>query len=255
MDFEGKRVIVTGGTRGIGFAISSAFAQRGAHVAMVFRDDQERANQTLKRICEFNPEYEHLIVKADLSSPEVTASAFSRCLAGLCGLDIVVNNAGIGINHSVDTVGYDDWQDIWEKTLACNLFGPANLSFCASQHMIAAGGGRIVNVASRGAYRGEPEKPAYGASKAGLISLGQSLAVSLAPHKIFVGTVAPGFVETDLSADLMASEKGAEVRAQSPLGRIAQPEEVAHAVLFLASEGAEFSTGTVIDVNGASYLR
>jgi len=85
MDFEGKRVIVTGGTRGIGFAISSAFAQRGAHVAMVFRDDQERANQTLKRICEFNPEYEHLIVKADLSSPEVTASAFSRCLAGLAG--------------------------------------------------------------------------------------------------------------------------------------------------------------------------
>ncbi|MDG0997955.1 MAG: SDR family NAD(P)-dependent oxidoreductase [Gammaproteobacteria bacterium] len=255
MNFREKKVIVTGGTRGIGYAISKAFAQRGAQVAMVFRTDRNKAEQTLLEIREINPEYEHLILQADLSDPGATALTFDRCVSALGGVDIVVNNAGIGINHSVDSVCYEDWQDIWQKILACNLLGPANLSFCASKHMIAEGGGRIVNIASRGAYRGEPEKPAYGASKAGLISLGQSLAVSLAPYKIFVGTVAPGFVETDLSADLMASEKGAGVRAQSPLGRIALPEEVAHAVLFLASEGAEFSTGTVIDVNGASYLR
>ena len=255
MNFREKKVIVTGGTRGIGYAISKAFAQRGAQVAMVFRTDRNKAEQTLLEIREINPEYEHLILQADLSDPGATALTFDRCVSALGGVDIVVNNAGIGINHSVDSVCYEDWQDIWQKILACNLLGPANLSFCASKHMIAEGGGRIVNIASRGAYRGEPDKPAYGASKADLISLGQSLAVSLAPYKIFVGTVAPGFVETDLSADLMASEKGAGVRAQSPLDRIALPEEVAHAVLFLASEGAEFSTGTVIDVNGASYLR
>ena len=112
-----------------------------------------------------------------------------------------------------------------------------------------------MNVTSRGAFRGEPEQPAYGASKAGLNSLSQSLAVALAPHNIFVGAVAPGFVNTELTADRLDSPEGDEIRAQSPFNRVAQPEEVAHAVLFLASEGAEFTTGTIIDVNGASYLR
>jgi NAD(P)-dependent dehydrogenase (short-subunit alcohol dehydrogenase family) len=121
--------------------------------------------------------------------------------------------------------------------------------------MIEHGGGRIVNVSSRGAFRGEPEGPAYGASKAGLNAFSQSLAQRLAPHGIFVGVVAPGFVDTDLASRVLDGPDGDAVRAQSPLGRVAKPEEVAHAVLFLASEGSEFSTGTIIDVNGASYLR
>ena len=121
--------------------------------------------------------------------------------------------------------------------------------------MIQQGGGRIVNISSRGAFRGEPTAPAYGASKAALNSLGQSLAKLLAPHNIFVGTVAPGFVETDMAAERLAAADGDEIRAQSPLGRVAKPQEVAYAALFLASAGAEFSTGTIIDVNGASYLR
>ena len=117
------------------------------------------------------------------------------------------------------------------------------------------GGGRIVNVSSRGAFRGEPDKPAYGASKAGLNALGQSLALTLAPHNIFVGTVAQGFVDTELAAEKLSGPGGDEIRAQSPLNRVAQAEEVARAVLFLAEEGTEFMTGTIIDVNGASYLR
>ena len=121
--------------------------------------------------------------------------------------------------------------------------------------MIESGGGRIVNVTSRGAFRGEPTKPAYGASKAGLNSLSQSLAVALAPPNIFFGVVAPGFVNTELTADRLEGKEGDEIRAQSPLNRVAEPEEVAHAVLFLCSEGSEFSTGTIIDLNGASYLR
>jgi NAD(P)-dependent dehydrogenase (short-subunit alcohol dehydrogenase family) len=179
----------------------------------------------------------------------------SSASQSLGGLDIVVNNAGIGIYHPIATTSYEDWQRAWQDTLAANLTGPANVCFCAAQKMIAGGGGRIVNITSRGAYRGEPIKPAYGASKAGLTSLSQSLAVALAPHKIFVGAVAPGFVNTELTADRLASAEGAEIKAQSPFNRVAEPKEVAHAVLFLASSGAEFSTGTVIDVNGASYLR
>jgi len=117
------------------------------------------------------------------------------------------------------------------------------------------GGGRIVNVSSRGAFRGEPEGPAYGASKAGLNAMSQSLAQRLATHNIFVGVVAPGFVETEMGARVLDGPLGDSVRAQSPLNRVARPEEVAYAVLFLASSGSEFSTGTIIDVNGASYLR
>jgi NAD(P)-dependent dehydrogenase (short-subunit alcohol dehydrogenase family) len=122
--------------------------------------------------------------------------------------------------------------------------------------MIAAGrGGRIVNVSSRGAFRGEPDHPAYGASKAGLNAMGQSLAQALAPHGISVATVAPGFVETDMAAEFLDGPRGDAIRAQSPWGRVARPEEVAAAVLFLASPEAEFVSGAILDLNGASYLR
>jgi NAD(P)-dependent dehydrogenase (short-subunit alcohol dehydrogenase family) len=121
--------------------------------------------------------------------------------------------------------------------------------------MAERGGGRIVNVSSRGAFRGEPRAPAYGAAKAGLNAMGGSLAVALAPLNIFVGTVAPGFVATDMVAETLAGPEGDAIRQQVPLGRVAQPEEIAHAVLFIPSPGAEFTTGAIIDVNGASYLR
>ena len=121
--------------------------------------------------------------------------------------------------------------------------------------MIEAGGGRIVNVSSRGAFRGEPRSPAYGASKAAIVALGQSLARALGPHRIAVTTVAPGWTETDMAADTLAGPRGDEIRAESPLGRVASPEDVARAVLYLASPGAEMASGTVLDVNGASFLR
>jgi NAD(P)-dependent dehydrogenase (short-subunit alcohol dehydrogenase family) len=122
-------------------------------------------------------------------------------------------------------------------------------------HLLARGGGAVVNVSSRGAFRGEPECPAYGASKAGLNAFGQSMAQALAPHGISVGTVAPGFVDTEMAREALTGARGDEVRAQSPTGRVARPEEVAAAVVWLASTEARFSTGTIIDVNGASYLR
>ena len=133
--------------------------------------------------------------------------------------------------------------------------GPANLTFFIAQRMMEHGGGKIVNVSSRGAFRGEPNEPAYGASKAGLNAMSQSLAQALAPHSVFVYVVAPGFVETDMSAETLAGPEGDAVRNQSPLGRVARPEEVARAVVFLASEGTEYMTGCIVDINGASYLR
>ena len=151
-------------------------------------------------------------------------------------------------------MSYEQWQDAWRQTLAVNLTGAANVTWCAVQHMKLTGG-RIVNVTSRGAFRGEPAHPAYGASKAGLNALGQSLARALAPFGIAVSTVAPGFVDTDMAAGILNSEQGGEIRAQSPFNRVATPEEIAAAVVYLASDQAEWASGAILDLNGASYLR
>lgn len=250
-DFTDTSVLVTGGTRGIGRAVSTAFARNGARVAMVYRHNSEAAQEALSRLEGAG----HHCLQADLSDPAAVQQVINDAIVLLGHIDVVVNNAGIGVYHSVEDSTYAEWQRAWLDTLNANLLAPANVIYWVARHMIERGGGRIVNISSRGAFRGEPIKPAYGASKAGLNALGQSLAVALAPHDIFVGTVAPGFVNTELAAERLNGPEGEAIRAQSPFNRVAEPEEVAHAVLFLASEGAEFTTGTIIDVNGASYLR
>ena len=156
---------------------------------------------------------------------------------------------------SLDAIDYRTWRESWQYVVDTNLTGAANLSFCASKVMIERGGGRIVNVSSRGAFRGEPNMPWYGASKAGMNAMGQSMAQALGPSGVFVYTVAPGFVETEMARGILDSEQGDAVRRQSPMGRIARPEEVATTICFLAFDAPEFMTGCIIDVNGASYLR
>jgi 3-oxoacyl-[acyl-carrier protein] reductase len=159
------------------------------------------------------------------------------------------------VAHPIAEVSFEEWQRAWTRTIETNLIGAAHMSYCVAQHMIRQGSGRIVNVSSRGAFRGEPEGPAYGASKAGMNAMGQSLAQALAPHGVFVHTVAPGYVATPMVSARMNTPEGESIRTQSPLGRIATPEEVARIVLLLAAEGTEFTTGCIVDINGASYLR
>ena len=121
--------------------------------------------------------------------------------------------------------------------------------------MTAQGGGKIINISSRGAFRGEPQAPAYGAAKAGLNAMSQSLAQALAPHNIMVYAIAPGFVETDMAAIVLDGPEGPAIRAQSPLNRVGRPEEIAGIAVFLAGPGTDYLTGCIIDANGASYLR
>lgn len=251
MDFTGKYVLVTGGSRGIGRAVAEAFAKKGATVAIHFKTNRQAALDTLAAIGGSG----HILVQADIAQAEEVKQMIETVTGQFPRLDILVNNAGIFVHHPLAQTGFDQWQETWQDTLAINLTGPANVCYFAARHMIARGGGRIVNISSRGAFRGEPDAPAYGASKAGLNAMSQSLAKHLAPHNVFVGVVAPGFVETDMAMELLDGPEGDGIRAQSPLGRVAKPEEVALATLFLASQGTEFMTGAIIDVNGASYLR
>lgn len=246
---SGRAVLVTGASRGIGRAIAAAFAEHGDRVAIHHRDSAGLA----ERLREELPGEGHAVVRADLADPAEARRMVDEAAGALGGIDVLVNNAGVFLHHPVAEVSYEEWQAVWRTTLEVNLLGPANVTWSAVRHM--GRGGRIVNVSSRGAFRGEPESPAYGASKAGLNAMGQSLAVALAPLGITVGTVAPGFVETDMTTEHLKSPRGDEIRAQSPFARVARPEEIAAAVLYLASPEAEWASGAIIDLNGASYLR
>jgi len=248
---ERRGVLVTGGSRGIGRVIARSFAERGDRVAVHHGSSPEQAEEVLAGL----PGEGHALVQADMADPGAVARMVDDAADALDRLDVLVNNAGVFTAHPPLEVSYEDWQAAWARTLAVNLVGAANATFRAVPHLIAAGGGAVVNVSSRGAFRGEPNTPAYGASKAGLNAFAQSMALVLAPHGISVTCVAPGFVQTEMAREVLDGPGGDAVRAQSPFGRVADPAEVASAVLWLASPEARFSTGTIVDVNGASYLR
>ncbi|MEU5924401.1 SDR family NAD(P)-dependent oxidoreductase [Streptomyces antimycoticus] len=251
-----RRVLVTGASRGIGRAVAHAFAERGDRVGVHYATGLADAEDTLRGL----PGSGHGLFGGDLGEPRAAQDIVEQAVRTLGGVDVLVNNAAIapstGNRHSVADVSYSDWQRIWHRMIDVNLLGAANMTYCVARHLIDRGAtGSIVNIGSRGAFRGEPDFPAYGASKAALHAFGQSMAVTLAPHGIAVASVAPGFVATERQAAKMAGPAGDGLRGQSPFGRVGTPEEVAAAVLYLASPEAAWSSGAVLDLNGASYLR
>ena len=250
-DFVNKNVLVTGSSRGVGRAIAQKFAASGARVAIHYHKNRRAAERTFADL----PGGPHVLVQADVSDPLSVQKMIDAVLNAMERIHVLVNNAGIFEEYPIIELTYEQWQEKWERTIPTNLLGPANTSFCLIQHMKKQGGGKIVNVSSRGAFRGEPDAPAYGASKAGLNSLSQSMALALAQYNIFVYVVAPGFIDTDMTAETLSGPKGDAIRGQSPLGRVALPDEVARTVVFLASEGTDYLSGCIVDVNGASYLR
>jgi 3-oxoacyl-[acyl-carrier protein] reductase len=251
-----RRVLVTGASRGIGRAVALAFADRGDRVAVHCAANREDAEETVRLL----PGGGHAVVVGDLGDPEVARRVLDEAVAALGGVDVLVNNAGVAPTaanrHAPTEVSYSDWQEVWRRMVDVNLLGAAHLTYGVARHLVDRGAaGSIVNVGSRGAFRGEPDFAAYGATKAALHAFGQSMAVALAPHGISVTSVAPGFVATERQAGKLAGPTGDELRGQSPFGRVGTAEEVAAAVVHLASPEAAWSSGAVLDLNGASYLR
>jgi NAD(P)-dependent dehydrogenase (short-subunit alcohol dehydrogenase family) len=248
MNFHSKTVLITGASRGIGRATAHAFGKAGAKVAIHYHQQYDQAQQVCRDLAGSG----HIIVQANLAEPDNVEAMVETVAEKFGQIDILVNNAATNVHHPLSDTSYRDWQAAWKTVIDTNLIGTANVTYCVAQYMINQQSGRIINVSSRGAFRGEPVNPAYGASKAGLNAFSQSLAQHLAPYNIFVTAVAPGFVETERVKPIIEARG---VRQQSPLNRVAQPDEVAYTILFLASEGAEFLTGSIVDINGASYLR
>lgn len=239
MTAYGPHVLVTGSTRGIGSAIVEAISMRGARVIGHGRTAGRE------------------ILAGDLSAPGAGNRLWEDALGRLDGrIDVLVNNAGIFEPAPVD-LSDDEWDAAWDRTLQVNLKAAADLSRLAVRHFLdRPEGGRIVNVASRAAYRGDsPAHWHYAASKAGMVAMTKSIARGFAARSVLAFAVCPGFTMTVMAEDYLTSRGGPGLLADIPLGRVADPEEVAAAVAFLALEAPASMTGAVLDINGASYVR
>jgi len=244
-------VLVTGASGGIGSTIAELMAEAGAVVIVHYHKSQSAAKKVLDKL----NGSDHIIRKADLTNPLEVQKLMDDVINQFGRLDVLVNNAGYYEEIDFLNLSYKNWQKSWYRTIDINLTGTVNLSFLAARVMKQQGGGKIINITSRGAFRGEPTAPAYGAAKAAVNSFGQSFAKALGKDNIFVYTIAPGFVDTKMLENAVNDGREEAMKSQSPLNRFAHPEEIARVVLFLASEGTAYLTGCIIDANGASYLR
>jgi NAD(P)-dependent dehydrogenase (short-subunit alcohol dehydrogenase family) len=231
-------ILLTGASRGIGAATLEALTSSGHQVAG------------------HSTKGDNGLVSGDLANPLSARGIWEAALDSLSGrIDVLINNAGI--YEGVGDDGSDaDWQAAWSRTLQVNLESPASLCRHAVNHFRANGGGRIINVASRAAYRGDsPSHWHYAASKAALIAMTKTIARGYAADNILAFAVAPGFTVSEMTEEYLAGRGGAAIVADIPLGRVTSTTEVAEAIRWLAIDAPAASTGSVIDLNGASYVR
>jgi len=235
---DGKVAVVTGGSRGIGAAISRELAKAGAKVALNYRAGQEAADEVAEEIG-------GLAVRADVSKPEEVQALIEHVDGELGDIDALVNNAGVTRDTLIARMTDDDWQTVIDT----NLRGTFNTSRAVSRKMLRRRAGSIVNLSSVVGVHGNPGQANYAASKAGIIGLTKSLARELGSRGVRVNAIAPGYISTELT-DVLNDEQRGLILQNTPLGRLGEPEDVARAVRFLCSDEAAFITGEVLLVDG-----
>ena len=246
IDLSGKVSLITGSTRGIGRAIAEKLASAGSTVIITGRD-KNRADEVAKEIKE-KFSVETLGLSMDVGNPESVKKAFDEINKAFGGVDILVNNAGITKDKLFMRMTLNDWEEV----IRTNLTGAFLVTQQAIKKMLKQRWGRIINISSVVGFIGNAGQTNYASTKAGLIGFTKSLAKELAPRNILVNAVAPGFIETDMTAAL-SEDIRERYKEQIPLGRFGSPEEVANVVLFLCSDLASYITGETIHVNGGMF--
>ncbi len=247
-DLDGRVAVVTGGARGIGRAACDLLARAGARVVVNFRVREVEAVRTVRGIRRAGGEA--TAIGADIADPRQAQALVEETVALYGRLDILVNNAGIWEHGALATLSAEQWR----RTLAVNLDGTFYTTQAAARVMRRQRAGRIVNVSSTAGQRGESFHSHYAASKGAVIALTKSWAAELAPYGIYVNCVAPGWVATDMSTEALRGSEGRAIVRTIPLGRVGRPEEIAAAILFLASDAAGFVTGEILNANGGAVL-
>ncbi len=239
--------LVTGAATGIGRACAQRLADAGFTVVAGYRSRRDETERLLEQL----PGARHIALPVDVADPRQASDLVAETVRRTGGIGVLVNAAGRFTRQDALSGDHDTWIREWESSLRINLLGPVHLARQAALHMIRQKHGTIINISSRGAFRGEPEAPAYGAAKSGLNSFSQSLAVKLAPHGVRVFAIAPGWVDTPMAAGRIP----ADAADQIPLGRVGRPDEIADLVHYLATGKTDYLTGAILDANGASHLR
>lgn len=249
LDLTGKVALITGASKGIGRETATRMAEAGARVVVNYHNSAREAAEVVETI----GAKQALAVQADVARPDDVQRMIRTAIDRFERIDIVVNNAATYRENRFESEDYEAWRRGWQKTFELNVFGAANVAFLAMRSMRANGGGKIINVASRAAFRGETEFADYGASKAALVNLTRSIARACAKDNVIASCVAPGFIDTEMARPVIEKEREA-ILAQVPLGRIGTVDDVAAVILFLASPMADYLNGVTIDVNGGSWF-